>query len=233
NAAAASGVRLLLPVVVWVMLFDALAVMAYGASPSSSPAFVVSGRIISSVDNQPIPGVNINIKGTNTGTVSDADGRYTIDVPSRESVLVFTAIGYETQEVVVGERSVIDIALAESITSLGEIIVTGYGTQEKVSMTSAVGVVQSEELVRRPVTTLQPAMQGTVAGLTILDNGGSPATPNHQILLRGVNTLYSPPGQAPTGTSDSGNNQPLVIVDGIEQPFQNINPEDIESVSVL
>lgn len=230
----ASGVRLLLPVVVWVMLLEAQATAAFGASASSTAlAFVVSGRVTSSTDNQAIPGVNIIIKGTSIGAVSDGDGRYTIDVPSRESVLVFTAIGFETQEVVVGDRTVIDVSLAESITSLGEIIVTGYGTQEKVSMTSAVGVIESDELVRRPVTTLQQAMQGTVAGLTILDNGGSPATPNHQILIRGVNTLYSPPGQAPRGTSEIGNNQPLVIVDGIEQPFQNINPTDIESVSVL
>jgi TonB-linked SusC/RagA family outer membrane protein len=188
---------------------------------------------ITSTYGETLPGVNVLIKGTSTGTVTDVDGKFSLDVADRESVLVFTSIGFETEEVTVGERTVIDVNMTPSITSLQEVVVVGYGTQEKVSMTSAVGQIESAELVRRPVTSLQQAMQGTVAGLTILDQGGSPGSPNQQIVIRGVNTIYTPAGQSNTGVSDIGNNQPLVIVDGIEQPYQNINPADIESISVL
>jgi outer membrane receptor for ferrienterochelin and colicin len=93
-------------------------------------------------------------------------------------------------------RTAIDVILTPSITSLQEVVVVGYGTQKKVSMTSAVGQIETEELVRRPVTTLQQAMQGTIPGLTILDQGGSPGSPNQQIVIRGVNTIYTPPGQS-------------------------------------
>lgn len=212
------------------------------AKPSAVPvhiktqlmqSVIVTGRITSATDNESLPGVNIIIKGTSIGTVTDVEGKYSIEVPNRESVLVISSIGFESEEVVVGEKSVIDIGLTPSITSLQEVVVVGYGTQEKVSVTSAVGQVPQEELMRRPVTTLQQAMQGSVPGLTILDQGGSPGSPNQQIVIRGVNTIYNPPGQANTGVSEIGNNQPLVIVDGIEQPYSNINPADIESISVL
>lgn len=195
-------------------------------------ATIITGTITSD-EGETLPGVNVLIKGTSTGTVTDVEGKFSIEVLNGEAVLVFTSIGFETKEITVGDKTVIDISLTPSITSLQEVVVVGYGTQEKVSVTSAVGQVASEDLVRRPVTSLQQAMQGMVPGLTILDNGGSPGSPNQQIVIRGVNTLYKPAGQLPTGVSEIGNNQPLVIVDGIEQPYQNINPADIESISVL
>jgi TonB-linked SusC/RagA family outer membrane protein len=203
------------------------------ANLGQQPSIAVSGRIASAGDNESLPGVNIVIKGTSVGTVSDADGRYSIEVPGSESVLVFSSIGFETEEITVGERTVIDVALTPSLTSLQEIVVVGYGTQQKISVTSSVGEIESEDLVRRPVTSLQQAMQGKVPGLTILDNGGSPGSPNAHIVVRGVNTPYTPVGLGPVAISQIGNNSPLVIIDGIEQPFQNINPHDIESISVL
>jgi TonB-linked SusC/RagA family outer membrane protein len=208
---------------------NAKAANALSVSPQSIP---VSG-IVTSVDGESLPGVNILVKGTSTGTVTDADGKFSIEAPGRESVLIISSIGFESEEIIVGDRSVINVSLSPSITSLAEVVVVGYGTQERVSVTSAVGQIESAELNRRPVTTLSQAMQGTVPGLTVLDQGGSPGSPNQQIIIRGVNTLYTPPGQVNVGVSDIGNNQPLVIVDGIEQPYQNINPADIESVSVL
>lgn len=189
-------------------------------------SIIVSGTIISASDGESLPGVNVLIKGTSVGTVSGVDGQFTIEVPSKQSVLVFSFIGFETLERVVGEEALINISLTPSMTSLHEVVVVGYGTQEKISVTNSVGTLGSEELVRRPVTSLQQAMQGTVPGLMVLDYGGSPGSPNQQIVIRGVNTIYKPPGQL-------GSNQPLVIIDGIEQPLQNINPADIESISVL
>ncbi|MEJ1238047.1 TonB-dependent receptor [Chryseolinea sp. T2] len=205
--------------------------LAATAAPLQS--IVVSGTITSEEEQGGLPGVSILVKGTSMGTVTDYNGKYTLEVPGPESVLVFTSIGYETQEVIVGGQTSIDLVLKSSLTSLQEVVVVGYGTQQKVSVTSAVGQVRPEELTRRPVTTLQQAMQGTVPGLTVLDAGGSPGSPNQQMVIRGANTLYTPPGQQSVGVSDIGNNQPLVIVDGIEQPLNTINPTDIESISVL
>jgi TonB-linked SusC/RagA family outer membrane protein len=206
---------------------------ATDADVTRAPQGLIVTGTITSLEGESQPGVNVLIKGTSIGTVTDADGKYSIEVSDKEAILVFTSIGFETEEIRVGDQSAIEVILTPSITSLQEVVVVGYGTQKKVSMTSAVGQIETEELVRRPVTTLQQAMQGTIPGLTILDQGGSPGSPNQQIVIRGVNTIYTPPGQANIGVSDIGNNQPLVIVDGIEQPFQNINPADIESISVL
>ncbi|HTF21088.1 MAG TPA: TonB-dependent receptor [Chryseolinea sp.] len=201
------------------------------AAPQQS--IIVTGTISSEDEAGGLPGVSVIVKGTTMGTVTDYNGKYTLEVPSRESVLVFSSIGHESQEVTVGDQTAVNLVLKPSLTSLQEVVVVGYGTQQKVSMTSAVGQVKTEDLVRRPVTTLQQALQGTVPGLTVLDNGGSPGSPNQQMVIRGANTLYTPPGQQATGASDIGNNQPLVIVDGIEQSLQTINPADIESISVL
>lgn len=193
----------------------------------------VSGKVVSSLDQSAIPGVNILIKGTSNGTVTDAEGKYTIQVPGDESVLVFSSIGFDSQEVSVGGKSVIDVNLLASTTELDEIVVVGYGTQEKVSVTSSVSALDGDDLTRRPVSSLQQALQGQAPGLTILDRGGQPGSPNTQILIRGVNKPYTPVGQLPGVISVVGDNSPLIIVDGIEQPMQNINPDDVESVSVL
>jgi TonB-linked SusC/RagA family outer membrane protein len=193
----------------------------------------ISGKVISAEENEGIPGVNVIIKGTTQGTVTDVNGSYTIEVADRQAVLVFSSIGYESQEIVVGERQVIDVTLAPSTTALEEVVVVGYGTQQKVSVTSSVSAVGGEELTRRPVTSMQQALQGKVPGLTILDRGGSPGSPNTHIVVRGTSRPYTPVGLGAIADAQIGNNEPLVIVDGVEQPFQNINPDDIASVSVL
>lgn len=193
----------------------------------------VSGTVVSGDDNITLPGVNVILKGSSQGTVTDANGQYALTVPNGEAVLIFSSIGFETQEVTVGEQTTINISLVSSATSLQEIVVVGYGTQEKLSLTSSVGEVKGDEVVRRPVSSLQQALQGKLPGLTIVDNGGSPGSPNAQIVVRGVNTPYTPVGLSAGANAQIGDNSPLVIVDGIEQPFQNINPNDIESISVL
>lgn len=193
----------------------------------------ITGKVTSADQSEGIPGVNVIIKGTTRGTVSDVNGVYTIEVPDRQAVLVFSSIGYESQEIVVGERQAIDVTLAPSTTALEEVVVVGYGTQQKVSVTSSVAAINGEELTRRPVTSLQQSLQGKLPGLTIIDRGGSPGSPNTHIVVRGVSRPYGPVGLGSLSDSKIGDNEPLVIVDGVEQPFQNINPEDIASVSVL
>ena len=205
------------------------------ASPLPPPhqAIAISGKVISSEDQTGIPGVNVLIKGTSSGTVTDVNGDYRIEVPGRESVLVFSSIGYESQEIAVAETTTLDVTLVASTTALEEVVVVGYGTQEKVSVTSSVSAIDGDELVRRPVTSLQQALQGKLPGLTVLDRGGSPGSPNTQIVVRGVSRPYQPVGLGAIADAQIGDNSPLVIVDGVEQPFQNINPNDIESISVL
>ncbi len=202
------------------------------ASPTPQ-AITVSGTVSSSEDQMGIPGVNVLIKGTSLGTVTDVNGQYTLEVPGRESVLVFSSIGYETQEFTVGENTSLNVTLAPSLTSLEEVVVVGYGTQEKVSVTSSVSAINGDELMRRPVTSIQQAMQGKLAGLTVLDRGGSPGSPNTQIVVRGISRPHKAVGLGATADSEIGENSPLVIVDGVEQPFQNINPDDIASISIL
>ena len=200
---------------------------------ASAQTRVVSGTVTSLADSHSMPGASILIKGTGNGTVTDVDGKFTLEVPDATAVLIISAIGYESEEIPVGDRTVIDVALSESMTSLQEVVVVGYGVQQKLSVTNAISDVKGDELVTRPVTNISQAMQGKLPGVTILDRGGSPGSNNSQIVVRGVNKPYTPVGLDQSQTAQIGDNTPLVIVDGIEQPYSSINPSDIENISVL
>ena len=172
-------------------------------------------------NTQPLAGVSINVKGTSNSVISDAGGRYKISIRENNSVLVFSHVGFTPQEIEAGDKTTIDITLVSADNKLGEVVVVGYGTQKKVSLTSAVSGIKGEELVRRPVSSLQQALQGQLPGLTVLDQGGQPGTSNTVIRVRGITTI------------GAANNNPLVIVDGIEQPLADINPNDVESITIL
>src|SRR5690606_23388273 len=178
----------------------------------------VKGQVTSKVDGMSIPGVNIMIKGTSSGTVTDVDGNYAIEAAA-DAVLVFSSIGYLTKEEPVTGRETINVVLEEDLKNLDEVVVVGYSEQRKVSMTSAVSEVKGDDLSRRTVQNIQQSLQGKISGLTILDQGAAPGKTNMVMRIRGITTL--------------GANEPLVIVDGIEQRLHDINPADIESVSVL
>ena len=185
----------------------------------------VSG-LVKDEKGQPLGGVSISVKGGNAGTSTDATGKFSLAVPDQQSILIFSFVGYDPQEVR-ADKSQLDVTMLPSDNRLSDVVVVGYGTQKKVSMTSAVSEVSGKELVRRPVSSLEQALQGKVPGLTILDKGGAPGSSNTPIVLRGVNTLFT--SEDLSGASVS----PLVLIDGIEQPFSNINPDDVESISVL
>ncbi|HCN84945.1 MAG TPA: TonB-dependent receptor, partial [Sphingobacteriaceae bacterium] len=192
----------------------------------------VTGMVTDEQGN-PLTGVTVEVKGTSIGTATNSKGNYSIEVENGQ-VIVFSIIGYETREIKYNGQAHLDVQLSIASTSLNEVVVNvGYGTQRKVSLTSAVSQISGEELVRRPVSSIQQALQGKLPGLTVLDKGGNPGSPNTNIIIRGVNTPYTPIGSASNGIEKVGDNGPLVIVDGIEQPFQNINPNDIETISVL
>jgi TonB-dependent starch-binding outer membrane protein SusC len=179
----------------------------------------VSGKVTAADNSQGLPGVNVVVKGTTTGTVTDSDGNYKITVPSGESVLVFSFIGYDTEETVVGNQAVIDIAMNPDVESLQEVVVVGYSTQKKVNLTGAVSTVSAGTLDARPLTSAASALQGTTSGVFVNQNSGQPGRDNISVNIRGIGTL--------------NNSSPLVLVDGIEAPMNNINPDDIESMTVL
>lgn len=180
---------------------------------------VVTGRIVASDDNSPIPGVNIVEKGTSNGTVSDADGNYRIAVGAN-ATLVFSFVGYASQEQVVGAQSAINVSLEADVTSLSEVVVVGYGSQDKKEITGAVVSLGAKDFNKGNINDPTSLLQGKVAGLSIYNKGGDPNA-NPVIRLRGLSTIGS-------------NAQPLIVVDGVlGASLDNIDPNDIESINVL
>jgi TonB-linked SusC/RagA family outer membrane protein len=167
-----------------------------------------------------IPGVTVLLKGTNTGTVTDTDGKYTIAV-TNGTVLVFSSIGYTSQEVDVSGRTTIDIILAENISTLDEIVVVGYGVQEAKDVTGSVTKVVSEEIERMPATSFEQALKGRAAGVQVSQSAGDPGG-RTQVRIRGGNSMI-------------GSNDPLFVVDGfpITGGIDHINPSDILSIDIL
>src|SRR5687767_2696445 len=200
----------------------------------------VSGRITSGEDASPLPGVNILVKGTADGTISDADGKFFMNVPSNESVLVFSFVGYLAQEVAVGGRTTLDIVLATDAQQLSEVVVTALGIERETrDLGYAVQEVNGDDLTKARETNIGNALAGKVAGVTVVGNpsgiGGS-----SRITIRGERSL------------NINKNQPLYIVDGVpitneifgssgrnnqEVDYGNgaglVNPDDVESLTVL
>ncbi len=183
---------------------------------------VVQVRITGAVrarDGEQLPGVSVVLKGTNTGTITDARGEYALTLPDGTGTLVFSYVGYLPQEVPVSNRDRIDVTLEADVKALGEVVVVGYGTQKKVNLTGAVASIDAKQIENRPITNIAQALQGQVPGLLVTQTGGRPGAESIGLRIRGVSTF--------TG------NDPLVIVDGIAISLASINPNDIESISVL
>ena len=199
---------------------------------------IVTGKITSSDDGATLPGVNVVIKGTSTGTTSGADGTYRIDAGS-DATLVFSFVGYATTEAAVGQRTTIDIVLQTDVTGLEEVVVIGYGSVKKTDLTGAVSLVDAKELTKVNTNNVTQMLQGRVAGVAINSDGQPGASP--KVTIRGTSTFG-------TGGTDS---EPLYVVDGLPlggttastgdraqptgtfNPIRDINPNDIESIQVL
>lgn len=179
----------------------------------------ISGTVTEE-EGSPLPGVNVFVKGTTEGTTTDAEGKYTLNVTDPKGILVFSFIGYATQEIPINNQSVINVVLQADITALEEIVVIGYGTQNKQDLTSSVASVKAEDFNKGNVMDAAQLIQGKVAGLTISVPSGDP-TSGSQILLRGNTTLLG------------ANSNPLVLIDGVPGDFRTVAPEDIESIDVL
>ncbi len=179
----------------------------------------ITGKVTSESEGS-LAGVYVVLQGTTTGTMTDANGDYSIAVPSPGAILVFTYIGYTTQSITVGAQTRIDVVLVPAMSALAEIVVTGYGTQKKQEITSSISSVKSDEFNRGNLNAPEQLIVGKVAGLSISKPGGDP-NGGYNIRLRGLSTI-------------GANTQPLVVIDGIiGGSLDNVDPNDIESMSVL
>ncbi|WP_225000226.1 TonB-dependent receptor [Cesiribacter sp. SM1] len=183
----------------------------------------IRGTVIDGTSNETLPGVNVLVKGTSTGAVTDLDGKFELSAAPSDT-LAFSFVGYLTQEVAVGNKTTINVSLQEDLQSLEEVVVVGYTAERKVDLTGAVAVVEMESVKGQSMSSGNPAqaLQGRVPGLYI-ERSGDPTGTNQQILIRGANTL--------------GDNNPLYIIDGVPtirpEVFASLNPSVIESIQVL
>ena len=174
--------------------------------------------VVTGLDGESIPGVNVLRKGTSSGTVTDFDGKFTLSASS-DDVLIFSFVGYVTEEIQVGNQSVINVTLSEDVTSLQEVVVIGYGSQKKSVATGAISSVNGDELEKINLPNVGRALQGTVSGVSVSGASGQPGS-DATILIRGVGT--------------NGDNRPLIIIDGLQGgDLSTISPTDIESIQVL
>ena len=179
---------------------------------------VITGTV--SDISSPLPGVNITIKGTTHGVATDIDGKFTITVPNKESILQFSFMGYTSQEVVVGDQKILNITMLEQATTIEEVVVVGYGIQKKQSVVGAISQVKSEELIRTGgVTNISNALTGLVPGLTTLNYSGKPGSDAAEIIIRSRSTW-------------NGSN-PLILVDGVERDMNDIDINEVETISTL
>lgn len=167
----------------------------------------------------PLPGANVVEKGTSNGVTADFDGNFSINIGTKSPVLVVSYIGYSTQEINVDGITNVSITLLMDTAGLDEVIIVGYGTQKKINLTGAIGVIDSEELQDRPVASVEEALQGQISGLKVVRTSGIPGNQGISFNIRGVSTFTS--------------NPVLTLVDGVPSSLDRINPNDIESISVL
>ncbi|GAB4029467.1 TonB-dependent receptor [Spirosoma gilvum] len=209
----------------------ALALMgqpAYSAPPTNRPTVdnptqerAITGKVLSADDNTGLPGVSVAVKGTTRGTTTDASGTYRINVPNGPAVLVFSAVGFVSQEVTVGNKSTVNLTLSTDTRALNEVVVVGYGTQKKSQTTGAISSITPKQITEQPITNIGQAMQGRVAGVDVAQSGSRPGSVP-TIRIRGRRSF-------------NAGNDPLYVVDGIPlaREYEDINPNDVASMEIL
>ncbi len=187
----------------------------------SEQQIIITGKVIDSQTGQPMPGVNIVVKGTRIGTISDSDGKYSLSVTDLRGTLVFSFIGYSTQEIDIEGKTYIDVELADETAQLSEVVVVGFGTQKKVNLSGAVDQVSAVELKSRPITNISQGLQGMVPNLNIDFVSGEPGKAA-DINIRGITSINE--------------GEPMILIDGVPSEAMDLNrlsPEDIQSISIL
>ena len=189
----------------------------------------VTGKVTDTKDGNPISGVTVTPKGSRTGTQTNSEGTYSIQIPRGVTILVFTSVGFTTQEISITGKNEANVSMVFSSESLSEVVVIGYGTARKKDLTGSITSVSAKDFVKGPVTSAEQLIAGKVAGVQITSNSGQPGS-GSRIRIRG-------------GTSLNASNDPLIVIDGVPidngvisgaaSPLSLINPNDIESVTVL
>ena len=174
--------------------------------------------IVKDVNGEPIIGASVKVQGTTVGTITDLDGKFSVKASSG-AVLQVSYIGYVTEKIQVGNRTGLTITLKEDSHLVDEVVVVGYGTQKKVNLTGSVEAVSGKDLAKRPVMNTMSALQGMASGVTVTSTSGQPGKEDESIMIRGIGTL--------------NNSNPLVLIDGVASSVNAVNPQDIESISIL
>jgi TonB-linked SusC/RagA family outer membrane protein len=189
------------------------------ASPLASKQDVtVKGKVSDAATGESLPGVTVQIKGSKVGTVSDANGNFTLSAPDN-ATLVFSFVGYDIAEAAVKKQNILNVTLRAKPNSLNEVVVVGYGTQKKTSTTAAVSTIQVAEITQKPVVNITNALVGRAAGLIATQGGGEPGFDGSGLLIRGPAT--------------TGRTSPLTVVDGVPRDFSRLDPNSIETITVL
>jgi len=178
----------------------------------------VSGVVVDGL-NVPMPGENVEIKGTLKGTITTGDGKYSLAVADANAVLVFSFVGYMPQEITVGAQRIIDVTLAELVTELDELVVVGYGTQKKESVVASISSIKATGIIQTPASNIGIALAGRLPGLTVLQRSGTPGAEQMDFYIRGRST--------------TNEQKPLLMVDGVERDFAALDPHEIETISIL
>src|SRR5690554_4712532 len=200
------------------LLQGLLVLFLIGSIPAIGQTSSVTGSVHDE-NNEPLPGASILIKGTTSGAITDIDGKFSLNIAGTNPVLVVSCLGYITQEVEVNNRSTIDVQLVADLSELGEVVVVGYGTQKKSDLTGAISTLGGRDLAERRTPNISQALQGAVPGVMVTRNNNAPGS-SATIRIRGITTI--------------GDSNPLIIMDGVPtSSLDNINPNDIESISVL
>jgi outer membrane receptor protein involved in Fe transport len=218
-----------------VFLAAATLLQSFSVYAQTTPAAAmrpVSGRVTGATDNDGLPGVSVVVKGTARGISTDINGNYTLEAAPTET-LVFSYIGFTSQEILVGDRTTINVSLRQGTRGLDEVVIVGYGEQRRGDLTSAQTTVTAEAIERTVNTTIEQAIQGRAAGVYVTQNTGQPGG-GISVNIRGVNSI-------------TGSNEPLYVIDGVQiqpalpsfgatsstNPLAGINPADIESMEIL
>ena len=185
-----------------------------------NPAAQTIKGVVTDKSNQPLPGVSVVIKGTGQGTTTDVNGKYSLNVADPSAVLVFSFIGYKTQEIVAGNNASLNVQLVETNASLNEVVVIGYGTQRKTDLTGSLTSVSTKDFAQQPVSRIDQVLEGRASGVQVTNASGAPGA-DVRIRVRGSNSIQ-------------GDNNPLYVIDGfVGGDFNTINPNDIETLQVL
>ncbi len=176
--------------------------------------------VVTDSNGEPIPGVTVIVKGTTIGTITNFDGAFSLNVPANAETLAFSFIGYTTQELSIKEQTIFNITLAEATVGVEEVVIVAYGSQKKESVVGAISQVKGEALSRTGQSTISNALTGQIPGVVTVQQSGMPGSTDAKIYVRGLSSF-------------SGDNQPLVLVDGIERSLNNIDPSEVQNISVL